>query len=176
MPTLDADVYARLVVEPGRPAYVEIVDEFGPEVLAADGTLDRAALGRVVYADPAARRSLEAITHPRIMGAVFDEAARMGARGAPMAVISAALLVEANFVGRFDGLVVVWCHPREQLRRIMERDGFTEEEAHRRVEAQMPMADKVARADWVIQTNGTREETAAQVRDLVELWRSTAGS
>ncbi len=162
------------MVEPGKPAYMDIVEEFGPDVLAGDGTLDRAALGRVVYADPELRRRLEAITHPRIMGVCFDEVAAMGARGAPLAVISAALLVEADFVDRFDGLVVVWCDADEQLRRIMERDGFSGAQARRRIEAQMPVADKVARADWVIHTNGTREETAAQVRDLVELWRDAS--
>lgn len=170
---MDADQYARLVVEPGRPAYVDIVETFGEDVLAEDGTLDRAALGRVIYRDAELRRRLEEITHPRIMGAVFDEVARMGARGAPTAVVSAALLVEADFVDQFDGLLVVWCHPDEQLRRIMERDDFTEQQARMRIEAQMPVADKVARADWVIHTNGSRDDTLAQVRELVALWRDS---
>ena len=95
----------------------------------------------------------------------------MGDRGADMAVVSAALLLEAGFVSSFDGLVVVWCEPEEQLRRIMERDGFDEAQARRRIEAQMPLADKVARADWVIDTNGSRDETADQVRSLVARWR-----
>jgi dephospho-CoA kinase len=159
------------VVEPGRPAYVDIVETFGDEVLAEDGTLDRAALGRVVYRDESLRRRLEEITHPRIMGTIFEEVDRMGARGASLAVVSAALLVEAGFVDRFDGLLVVWCDPDEQLRRIMERDSFTEAQARMRIEAQMPVADKVARADWVIHTNGSREDTAVQVRDLVARWR-----
>lgn len=159
------------MVEPGRPAYVDIVETFGQEVLAEDGTLDRAALGRKIYQDAKLRRRLEEITHPRIMGTIFDEVARMGARGVPLTVVSAALLVEAGFVERFDGLLVVWCHPDEQLRRIIQRDGFTEAQARMRIEAQMPMADKVACADWVIHTNGSREATEAQVRDLVALWR-----
>jgi dephospho-CoA kinase len=171
VPTFDADQYARRVVEPGQPAYREIVAAFGEGVLQPDGAIDRAALGRVVFRDAAARAHLEQITHPRIMGTIFDEAARLGEQGEPMVVASAALLYEAKFQHRFDGVVVVWCEPDEQLRRIMERDRFTAEQARRRIEAQMPINDKVALADWVIDSNGSKDATAAQVADLVRVWR-----
>ena len=172
IPTFDADQFARAVVEPGEPAYLEIVEEFGSGILDADGRVDRRALGRVVYRDPALRRRLEAITHPRIMGAIFDRVAELGRTGESIAVVSAALLVEADFVDRFDGLVVITCSPAEQLHRIMDRDRFTEAQARRRIEAQMPLGDKVAVADWVVDTNGPREHTTTQVEDLVQRWRS----
>jgi len=176
IPTFDADQFARLVVEPGQPAHREIVEEFGLAVLDDSGRIDRSALGRVVYRDAALRKRLEEITHPRIMGAIFDRVAELGRTGEAIAVVSAALLVEANFVDRFDGLVVITCSPAEQLRRIMARDGFSEAQARRRIEAQMPLGDKVAMADWVIDTNGPREHTTTQVEDLVRRWRGDYSS
>jgi len=171
IPTFDADEYARKVVEPGQPAYHEIVGAFGDGVLAPDGTLDRKALGQVVYGDPAKRRRLERITHPRIMGTIFDEVAELGRAGEPIAVVSAALLFEAGYHDDFDGVLVVTCTAAEQLRRIIERDGFTEEQARQRIEAQMPLGDKAALADWLIDTSGDREQTAERIEALVRRWR-----
>ena len=163
------------VVEPGQPAHREIVAEFGEEVVDADGRIDRPALARVVYRDPVRRHRLEQITHPRIMGSIWDEVARHEQEGHPIAVVSAALLVEAGYHRRFDGLVVVWCHADEQLARIVSRDDLDEVQARRRVEAQMPMGDKLAVADWTIDTNGTKGQTTQQVLALVQEWRD-AGS
>ncbi len=171
IPTLDADRYARVVVEPGQPAHDEIVAEFGAEVVDGDGRIDRPALARVVYRDPVRRHRLEQITHPRIMGAIWDEVARLGEEGHPIVVVSAALLVETGYHRQFDGLLVVWCDRREQLRRIVHRDGLSDGAARRRVEAQMPMGDKVAVADWNIDTDGTKGETTEKVLDLVHRWR-----
>lgn len=175
VPSLDADHFARVVVEPGQPAYREIVEEFGPEVLDGERRIDRRALGRVVYRDAERRRRLEEITHPRIWSAIWKQCARLERQGEPIAVVSAALLVESAYHTRFDGVVVVHCPPEEQLRRIRDRDGFTEEQARRRVEAQMPIGDKIAIADWLIDTSGTREETARQVAELVAKWRDSEG-
>lgn len=171
IPTLDADRYARTVVEPGQPAHGEIAAEFGDEVLDGDGRIDRAALARVVYRDPVRRHRLEQITHPRIMGAIWDEVARLDRAGHPIAVVSAALLVETGYHRQFDGLIVVWCDRDEQMHRIVARDGFDRAQARRRVEAQMPMGDKVAVADWSIDTNGTKGETTEKVLALVHEWR-----
>jgi len=171
VPSLDADHYARAVVEPGLPAYREIVEEFGREVLDDEQRIDRAALGREVYRDADSRRRLEELTHPRIWTAIWKECARLEHRGAPIAVVSAALLVESGYHTRFDGMLVVHCPPEEQLRRIQTRDGFTAEQALRRVEAQMPISDKIAIADWLIDTTGTRAETALLVAALVRRWR-----
>ena len=171
IPTFDADQYARQVVEPGQPALREIVGEFGGGVLHEDGTLDRQALGHIIYDDEAKRRRLERITHPRIMGTIFDEVAELGRAGVPIAVVSAALLFEAGYESEVDGVLVVSCSSAEQLRRIMARDGFTEQQARRRIEAQMPLSDKAALADWLIDTSGTREQTAVLVEALVRRWR-----
>ncbi len=171
IPTLDADRYARVVVEPGEPAHRDIVDEFGDAVLDGDGRIDRAALASVVYRDPVRRHRLEQITHPRIMGAIWDEVARLEAQGHPIVVVSAALLVETGYHRQFDGLLVVWCERDEQLRRIISRDELNEVQALRRTEAQMPMGDKVAVADWTLDTNGTKGETTEKVLALVRDWR-----
>jgi len=175
IPAFDADAYARRVVEPGQPAYAEIVEAFGRGVLQRDGAIDRQALGRVVYADAAKRALLERITHPRIMGTIFDEVALLRRAGEPITVISAALLFEAGYHTRLDGVLVVTCSAAEQLMRIMERDGFTESQARQRIEAQMPLGDKAALADWLIDTSGPREETARLVEALVQRWRSGDG-
>ena len=171
IPTFDADEYARKVVEPGQPALREIVEEFGSGVLHPDGTLDRQALGHIIYGDEAKRRRLERITHPRIMGTIFDEVATLGRAGVPIVVVSAALLFEAGYETKFDGVLVVSCSSAEQLQRIMDRDGYTEQQAMRRIEAQMPLGDKAALADWLVDTSGTREETAVLVGALVRRWR-----
>jgi len=174
IPTLDADVVAREVVEPGLPAYREIVEEFGRSVLDEERRLDRRALGRVVYRDAEKRKRLEQITHPRIWASIWKKCADLERAGEPIVVVSAALLVESGYHTRFDGVVVVRCTPDEQLRRIMNRDGFTEEQARRRIEAQMPIGDKVAVADWIIDTEGTKHETAARAAELVQAWRAGA--
>lgn len=171
IPTLDADVFARRVVEPGQPAHAEIAEEFGPGVLDTAGRIDRPALARLVYRDPVKRHRLEQITHPRIMGAIWDEVTRLEREDHPIVVVSAALLVEAGYHRRFDGLVVVWCGAEEQMTRVVARDELDETQARRRIEAQMPMGDKIAVADWTIDTNGTRGQTAEQVLALVQEWR-----
>ena len=138
--TLDLDAVARDVMAPGGTAYADIVRAFGERILAADGAIDRKALGAHVFADAAARRRLEALVHPRIR----EAEARYLSAGAPdsVAVVDAALLVESGQHLRFARLVVVFCEPREQLRRLMARDGLTEADARARLDAQMPPGEK----------------------------------
>lgn len=167
---VDADVLAREVVEPGAPALEEIAATFGPQMLTAAGGLDRAALGAVVFADPAARRRLEAITHPRI-GALMQEriAAGLGSP-APLVVADIPLLFEGGRDGIVEGVLLVDTPEDVQLRRLMLRDGIDEAAARARVGAQMPLADKRLRATWVIDNGGGPEETAAQVAAWWERW------
>lgn len=169
VPVVDADVLAREAVAPGTPALAAITARFGDAMLARDGTLDRAALGTVVFADQAARRDLEAIVHPVVragIAAFFD-----GLPAAtPVAVADIPLLYETGRERDFDAVVVVACAPEEQLRRLMTRDGLSREAAAQRISAQWPIADKVARADAVIRTDGSHEETNAQVRELIARW------
>lgn len=166
---VDADAIARDVVRPGGPAYEGIVLAFGPSVVSADGTLDRRALAARVFADETARRRLNALTHPHIRRLMAEEAARLTAGpGHPVIVFDIPLLLDTTD-GRdldLDGIVVVYADPATRLRRLMARDGLGEEEARRRLAAQVPLEDKLPRADWVIDNSGAPEATRAQVERL----------
>ena len=161
---VDADQVAREVVEPGEPAYHEIVAAFGPEVLLGEGEgIDRKKLGAIVFADPERRKRLNAITHPRIALATQQKLMALGAAGARVAVYEAALLVENGVHRGLGGLIVVACSEAEQIARVMRRDSLSEEEAARRIHAQAPLSEKIAVATWVIDTNGPVENTRQQV-------------
>jgi dephospho-CoA kinase len=164
---VDADVLAREVVAPGEPAWRAIVEEFGREVLGPDDQLDRKRLGAIVFADPARRKALEAITHPVILTrrqAILDTWAAAGFDG--LVVLDIPLLVEVGAVAHVDRVVLVYAEREVQLERAMGRDGFDRAEAERRVASQMPLAEKVRYAHFVVDNSGTPEETAAQVRAI----------
>ena len=165
---VDADLIAREVVEPGTPALAQIAQEFGPQVLRPDGSLDRAALAQQVFSDAAALARLNAITHPRIAartGELFGQAATAGAR---VLVHDVALLVENDLATMYDAVVVVAVTPETQLARLVAQRGMSSEEAQRRIAAQAPLEDKVAVATHVLRNDGSREELAAQVARLWE--------
>jgi dephospho-CoA kinase len=148
---LDADRIARDLVPPGSPPLARIAREFGTAVLRADGALDRAALGAVVFADAGKRRVLEGIMHPLILAEVdrrIAELERTDPRG--MAVVEAALILELGRQREFDAIVVVWAEEEQQRRRVMLRDHLSADEAGRRLAAQMPLAEKRCRADFVV--------------------------
>ncbi|MDQ7819687.1 MAG: dephospho-CoA kinase [Armatimonadota bacterium] len=172
---IEADRIAREVVEPGTEAYRKIVEAFGPGILQPDGRLDRRALARLVFADEAARRRLNAITHPEIRRRIREEIARVR-QASPDAVviIDIPLLLDTTGPEAFDleGVIVVTAPREEQIRRLVARDGLTPEEAERRVAAQRPVAEKEAEADWVIDNGGSLEDTRRQV-DI--LWQELAG-
>ncbi len=162
---VDADRIAREVVAPGGPAHDGVVRAFGPAVVRPDGTLDRQALAARIFADPAARRQLNALTHPHVRRRMAEEAARLAAGGAGVIVFDIPLLLDTTD-GRdlgLEGILVVSADDEVRVRRLMARDGLSEEEARRRLAAQMPLRDKVARADWVIDNSGAPEETRRQV-------------
>jgi dephospho-CoA kinase len=163
VPVVDADVLAREAVAPGTAGWRAVVDRFGPGVVGADGGLDRAGLGRLVFADPAARRALELIIHPWVRAAI---AAFFATATAPAAVAEIPLVYESDLAADFDAVVVVACHPREQLRRLMARDGLSEADARARIAAQWPIEDKVRLADRVILTEGERAATARQAERM----------
>jgi len=166
VPIVDADQVARDVVAPGTPGLAAVVEAFGPGVLAPDGSLDRKRLGEVVFGDPAARARLNAITHPRIAA---ESARRMGElRDDPSlyTIYEAALLVENGLARAFEALVVVSVEPATQLRRLTERDGVDEETARARIEAQLPLSEKEAAADYVIRNDGTTADTERRVEEV----------
>lgn len=150
-PVVDADALARAVVAPGTPALAAIVEAFGPGVLTAGGALDRKALGAKVFADPAARRRLEAITHPAIRAAMQAETARLASQGHPVAFYDAALLYEVGLEEAMSLVVVVHAPREAQLARLAARDGLSRAEAEARLAAQLPVEEKAARADVVVE-------------------------
>lgn len=163
---IDSDVLAREVVEPGTPALAAIRARFGPEVIAADGSLDRAALRTIVFSDDQARVALNAIVHP----AVRMRAAELERRARPGAVVVHVipLLVETGQQGDFDEVVVVDVEPSVQLNRLMERDGFSVDESRARIRAQATREERLAAASIVITNNGDRASLLARA-DAV--WR-----
>ncbi|HEY2706024.1 MAG TPA: dephospho-CoA kinase [Candidatus Dormibacteraeota bacterium] len=167
---VDADLLAREVVAPGSPALEEIASAFGPGVLTAAGELDRPGLAAVVFADPARRRILEEITHPRIAALMGRRIAAGLESGAPLVVADIPLLFEGGRTGLVEGVMLVDAPEDVQLRRLMLRDGLDEAAARARVAAQMPLGEKRRLATWVIDNGGTPESTAAQVGDWWERW------
>ena len=169
---VDADTIARDVVRPDGPAYQGIVDAFGPSVVGPDGALDRTALAARIFADEGARRRLNALTHPHIRRRMADEAARLTASGPPVIVFDIPLLLDTTD-GRdlaLDGIVVVYADPETRVRRMIARDGFSDEEARRRLAAQVRLEDKVPRGNWIIDNSRSPEETRAQVDQLWRRW------
>ena len=175
IPTIDADELARRALQPGTAGETAVRSRFGAAVLGPDGTVDRAALGRLVFADPSARRDLEAILHPAVYEAIEGWFDRLPA-GTPVAVADIPLLFETGHEGEFDEVVVAACPAEEQIRRVVARDRLTEAEARARLTAQWPIEEKVRRADVVIPTTGGPAETHAEIERLVARWRGGIGS
>lgn len=163
VPVVDADALAREVVAPGTPGLAAIVARFGQSILLADGSLDRKKLGELVFSDPEARRALNAITHPRIAAAGMEKLSALADHPAPYRVYEAALLVENGLAKAFAALVVVTVDEATQLARLRARDGSSQEEARARIGSQLPLATKVAAADYVIDNSGNAMETRARV-------------
>jgi dephospho-CoA kinase len=173
VPVVDADQLARDAVAPGSPGLRAVAERFGPAVLRPDGTLDRAALGRVVFASTAARADLEALIHPEVYRRIRDWSANLPPR-TRVAVADIPLLFETGNRYDFDRVIVTACTPAEQVRRIMARDGLSESDARARLEAQWPIGEKVSRADYVIRTDGAHAETDRQVRTVFEALNAEA--
>ena len=171
---VDADQVARRVVEPGALGLRRMVEVFGEWVLRPDGTLDRARVSEVIFGDAEKRELLNSTLHPLII-AEQDELMRRWELEDPrgVGVVDAALLIESGGHRRFDRLVVVHCRPEVQLERLMRRNGFTREEAERRIAAQMPQEEKLRHADFRIDTSegfeDTRRQTAAVYKELRRL-------
>jgi dephospho-CoA kinase len=172
VPAIDADVLAREAVAVGTPGIAAVVTRFGKEILLPSGVLDRQKLAGIVFADPDARRDLEAIVHPEVRRATDEWFSALDSRSHPWALADIPLLYETGRNRDFDAVIVVACDPETQVRRIIERDGLSEHDARQRLAAQLPIAEKVAKADYVIRTDGTLDETDEQVR---KLWQFLSG-
>ena len=166
VPVLDADQVARDVVEPGTDGLREVVEAFGPEVLDRDGSLNRAAVAERVFADDGARARLNAIIHPRVRDVTARRIAELAARGEPLVCYEVPLLIESGLADALRPLVVVAAPESLQVERTMRRDGATEDQARARIRAQMPVAEKVKLADFVIDNVGSVED-ATRRADVV---------
>jgi dephospho-CoA kinase len=167
VPTIDADRLAHDAVEPGSQGLAAVARRFGSSLVLPDGQLDRAALGRLVFADASARRDLEAIIHPIVYASIGRWFSSLDANQA-FAVADIPLLFETGRETDFDRVIVTTCRPEQQLERLQARGGLTDLEARQRIAAQMPLAEKVRRATHVIDTSRTLAETDRQVAELVE--------
>lgn len=167
VPVVDADLVAREVVAPGTDGLAAIVARFGADVLGPDGELDRKRLGALVFADPAARAALNAITHPRIAVRTLARRAELETEGHAIACYEAALLVENGIADAFRPLVVV-ALPREvQLARLMARDQIGEVDAAQRLDAQLPLEKKIALADHVVWNDGDPSDLPDKIRPIL---------
>jgi len=163
---LDADSLAHKLIEPGQPAYDEVVKEFGQSILATGGRVDRVKLGAVVFNDRARLDRLNAIVHPRVAEVIFSQFEAWKRAGIRDAVfVEAALLIESGIHKSLDGLVVAWCTPEQQLDRLVAR-GLTETEARRRIASQLPVEEKLSLATEKIDCSGSLDQTRRQVEAL----------
>jgi dephospho-CoA kinase len=161
LPVIDADELARLAVARGTDGLREVVDRFGKGVLDAAGELDRKKLAAVVFGDDVARRALNAITHPRVAALSAERSAELERRGEPLACYEVPLLFEAHLEEAFRPVVVVTAPLEVQVERARARDGSTPDDVLARVRAQMPLTEKLKRADYVIDNAGTIDVTRA---------------
>jgi dephospho-CoA kinase len=165
---IDADVLAREAVAPGSAGLTAIMERFGAALIRSDGSLDRPALGRIVFRDPTARAQLEAIVHPEVYRRITAWLANLPHR-TRVAMADIPLLFETGHEHDFERVVVAACDPEEQVRRVMARDSLSRAEARARVASQWPIEEKARRADYVIRTDGSFAQTDAQVREIFTL-------
>jgi dephospho-CoA kinase len=161
----DADLLAREAVEPGTPGHAAVIERFGADVLAPGGELDREALASIVFADPAARRDLEQIVHPEVRR-LFAEGSEAYHDTDRIVVFSAPLLVESGMHTAFEILVVVSATVATQIQRLMRQRGMSEPSIRARIDAQAPLEDKAAVADFLVDNEGTLAELQSQVERL----------
>ena len=170
---IQADELGKQVQQPSGEAYDEIVREFGREILAADGTIDRRRLGSIVFQDPERLKALSAIVHPYVHARrrkIEEEFARTNPHG--IAVTEAAILIETGTYRDYDRLIVATCSPEQQVERAMARDRLTREEVLDRMRRQMPLSEKVKYADYLIDTSGSKQETQSRTKAVYESLRS----
>lgn len=166
VPVIDADTLAREVVAPGSEGLRQVVAAFGTSIVGDEG-LDRKALGRIVFADPAARARLNAIVHPLVQRRRQELELELRARGEPLACYEVPLLYENGLERELSPVIVVSAPEALLVERAMRRDGLSEEAVRARLAAQLPLAEKVARADYVIDNSGLESATEARTDDVL---------
>jgi dephospho-CoA kinase len=172
VPMVDADELAREAVAPGSAGLEQVKAEFGPQILAPDGSLDRKQLGALVFADAGARSRLNAITHPLVRRLSQERFRALDEQGVTLAGYDVPLLFEVGLDSVLRPIVVVTAREATQLERIVARDGISDQAARERIAAQLPLSEKQKRADYVLYNNGSPEALAAQVDALLEKLRA----
>ncbi|MFC4183556.1 dephospho-CoA kinase [Saccharococcus thermophilus] len=170
IPVIDADQVARDVVKVGEEAYAQIVATFGQDILQANGEIDRAKLGAIVFHNERERKKLNAIVHPAVRRRMMAEKEAYVQNGAKTIVLDIPLLFESELTHFIDKVIVVYVDDEVQLERLMKRNGFSKEEALARIRSQLPLREKVKKADAVINNNGTVEETKQQLLQILTEW------
>ncbi|MGM7720884.1 dephospho-CoA kinase [Metabacillus sp. Hm71] len=167
---IDADKISREVVEVGQPAYKQIIETFGEEILHEDLTLHREKLGALIFSDETKRKQLNEIVHPAVRQEMLKQTQEEKERQAKAVILDIPLLFESSLTYMVDKTVLVYVNEDTQLKRLMERNGFSEEEAMMRINSQMPLKDKVKLSDEIIDNNGSIEETTIQINKLLMKW------
>lgn len=170
IPVIDADEEARLAVEKGEKAYFEIVSYFGEEILFEDGSIDRRKLGSIIFPNEAKRKVLNGIVHPAVRENMNRKKEEYLACGHDFVVLDIPLLFESKLTHMVEKVLIVYVDELTQLARLMDRNGFTEEEASARIASQLPLKEKLALADAVIDNNGSIDETKKQLLNILSNW------
>jgi dephospho-CoA kinase len=172
---IDADKIVHELLEPGQPAWEEVLAYFGSEVGLPDKTIDRRKLGEIVFSDSGKREWLNRCLHPKVFEVFTTQVKHLCARQPDAIVVfDAALLIETNYHKKMDKVIVVYAEEQHQLKRLMERDRFTHEQAAARIRSQMPLGEKRLHADYVIENTGNRLDTERQTREIFNFLRENA--
>ncbi|MED3962289.1 dephospho-CoA kinase [Niallia taxi] len=171
LPIIDADVEARLAVEKGEPGYSKIVEHFGTEILLEDGSLNRAKLGEIVFRDEKQRAVLNGIVHPEVRNRMNNKQNEAIAEGHMAVILDIPLLFENKLDSTVDKTILVYVDTETQISRLMDRNKLSLEQAKLRIEAQMPLQEKKALADKIIDNNGTVENSQDQALKILQDWK-----
>jgi len=168
---LDADIAARVVVEPGQKAYEQIIETFGSDILNDDETINRSKLGSIIFNDEEKRKTLNSIVHPAVRECLNDWKMKALEDFKNTIIYDIPLLYESNLTYLVEKVIVVFVDPEVQKKRLLNRNGLTEDEAKARISSQLPLQEKVNQADAIINNNGTMDETEKQLNDLIIKWQ-----
>ncbi len=172
VPVIDADQIARQVVEPGRSAYQAVIKQFGEDILLENGQINRPKLGSIVFADKEKREQLNQIVHPAVRQEMLQLRDQYIERGVKSVVLDIPLLFESKLTNMVDKVIVVYVPKQLQLKRLINRDKFTEPEALQRIDAQLPTIEKAKQADAVIDNRYTKENTFLQLKYILQQWQA----
>jgi dephospho-CoA kinase len=167
---VDADVEARRAVEKGQPAHLKIIEEFGEEILLVNGEIDRQKLGSVIFHDAEKRQLLNGIVHPDVRKRMKDQTEAAIRGGEKVVVLDIPLLFESKLTSMVEKTILVYVDRDIQLKRLMERNNLSLEDAEARINSQMPLFDKISLADAVINNNGSINETKQQLIEILKSW------